>query len=132
MQAERAPIAARLDAIDSAIQNVSHIYGLSDDSQTASPQKTEKRKYRRAATRRVARKMTAAEKSVSAGAGGSGDAAVRRATLFDLINKSEVGLSVGELRKATPKMHGQDRLNALQQLKASGEIRRAGNAWVKA
>lgn len=68
----------------------------------------------------------------SAPAPESTDAVSRRADVLSAIRKSDVGLTVGELRRVTAKMKGPDRSNALQQLKAAGSIRRAGNAWVAA
>lgn len=121
MRAERTPIAARLDAIDLAIANVERIW---EPSAEAAPAVQKKRPY----VKRAAQKPAPVAKADAAESGPAGE---RRTTLLTLIVKSEVGLTLGELRKLTPKMDGKDRSNALQQLKATGEIRRAGNTWEK-
>lgn len=53
----------------------------------------------------------------------------RRDVLIRIIGKSPVGVTLGELRKQTPKMDGKDRSNSLQALKMQGMIKRVGNAW---
>jgi len=65
------------------------------------------------------------------GPGSTSDAADRRARLLELISKSEVGLTIADLRQRTPKMDPKDRQNALSVLKTSGQIKRAGTSWVK-
>ncbi len=59
------------------------------------------------------------------------DAAARRAQLWTLIDKSAVGLTTAELRDKTPRISAKDRQNALSRLKELGQIRRAGNTWVR-
>lgn len=58
-------------------------------------------------------------------------AAQDRNELLAAIRRSEVGLSIGELKRAVPNIEGQRRSNALTGLKKLGLIKRAGNAWVR-
>lgn len=108
LREERGPLAARLDAIDLAIDNLSRVYGINGAAQPL-PFKV----HRASAVKET----------------NGTEAATRRDLLFTVIAKSEVGLTLAELRKATPKMDGKDRSNALQILKADGKIQRKGNAW---
>ncbi len=114
LRAERPPLGARLDAIDLALDNLVRVWP---------PTLT-----RAAPTR----KKAAPPQPIRLVAGDSSAASHRRDVLLAAIGKSDAGLTLAELRKQTPKMDGKDRSNALQQLKAAKQIRRAGNAWVKA
>jgi hypothetical protein len=115
LRQERVPLASRLDAIDLTIDNLSRVYGLHG---TPQPLPLAERKPR----------LVAKGKREDA----SGEAVERRALLLKVIGDSQVGLTLSDLRKRTPKMDGKARSNALQILKADGAIRRAGNTWVKA
>lgn len=115
LKTERGPLAARLDAIDLAIDNLSRVYGL-DGAPQPMPLHLERRKTRRPT------KATKAPES-------DGTVAVRCAALLTIIAKAENGATIADLRKATPKMDGKDRSNSLYTLKAKGQIRRAGNTW---
>lgn len=117
LRAERGPLAARLDAIDLAIDNLSRVFGINGTPQALPLEaKPERRKKPR----------------LKLSGGGKNDAAQRRDLLLAIIGRSDVGVTISQLRKATPKMDGKDRSNAVQQLKAAGQIKRAGNSWVKA
>ncbi len=111
LQSERRAVGARLDALDLAIDNVQRAYGLNGH---ASPPAAAKTSGKRPA------------------ASSDSAAAERRAFLLKEIQKCEAGLTLADLRNATPKMDGKDRSNALQLLKAEGLIKRAGNAWTAA
>lgn len=97
LRQERAPLAARLDAIDLAVENLSRVYGINGTPQ-ALPLEED-------------------------------DAITRRDSLLRLIRGAARGLTLPELRKATPAMAGKDRSNALQVLKAAKQIKRVKNAW---
>jgi len=101
LRRERTPLAARLDAIDLAIDNLTRVYGISGIDQRLPIDRP-----------RVVRRKEAPVAEDS-------DASARRDALLSVIGKSDVGLTLSELRKATPKMDGKDRSNA----------QRAGNAW---
>jgi hypothetical protein len=117
LRQERIPLAARLDAIDLAIESLSRVYGINGTPQplpfvaaVAKPRKGKKAPV----------------------APDSSDASERRDVLLALIAKSAVGLTGPELKKSTPKMGDKDRSNTIQQLKARGQIKRAGNTWIAA
>lgn len=120
LRAERVPVAARLDAIDLAIDNLSRAWAMGGVVQA------KKRTYATREPKAIAKPVEVLK------ANGHTDAAQRRDVLLAAIAKSDVGLTVAELRKMTPKMDDKDRTNALQLLRVKGDIRRAGNAWVKA
>lgn len=122
LRAERTPLAARLDALDLAIDNLNRVYGLSG---TPQPEPLAQPKVRR---QRVVRKLVETPKP-EATLGRSVEAAARRDELLGLIAKSEYGLTAKELKKATPKMAEQDRSNALTALRMTGRIKRQGNVW---
>lgn len=109
LRSERGPLAARLDAIDLAIENLSRVYGISGTPQPLPM------------TRLLPKKPRAVKED--------GDAMARRETLLAVIGRADLGLTLSQLRNATPKMDGKDRSNALQSLKALGKIKRDGNAW---
>lgn len=115
LRAERVPVAARLDAIDLAIDNLSRAWSIGGEVQE--PIAFERRKQPR-----IVRSHNAV--------GDSSEAAERRKEILRLIFESEAGMTAAELRKHTPKMDVKDRSNALSVLKTKGEIRRAGNMWV--
>lgn len=50
--------------------------------------------------------------------------------LLTVITKVRGGVSLAELRQATPTMLGKDRSNALAKLKVTKQIRRAGTKWI--
>jgi hypothetical protein len=112
LKAERGPLAARLDAIDLAVENLGRVYGLSGRPQ---PMPTPKARPK-ATTHKVAAKDDTA-------------AAERREALLTFIAKQEQGATISDLRKHAPRMDGKDRSNALYVLKGLGKIKRAGNAW---
>lgn len=118
LRTERHAVSARLDALDLAIMNLELVYG-------AAPKRPATK-----AKRAPVRKAPAAVGPVAVDDGT--DASQRRAFVLALIAKAEVGLTGGEIRKHTPKMSAKERSNAIQILKARGEIRRTGNTWVKA
>lgn len=126
LKAERGPLAARLDAIDLAIDNLSRVYGLHGTPQPL-PLTVERRtkERRKPVTKPRAVASATPEKGNSA-------AAERRDLILALIEKSDVGLTLAEIRKQTAKMDDKDRGNAIQGLRMQEKIRRAGNAWVKA
>jgi hypothetical protein len=97
LRAERPVVAAQLDAIDLALDNLARAWSLGD--------------------RNVG--------------GGGGDAETRRDQLSAVIRKADDGLTLAELRKATPEMRGKDRSNALHTLKLAKQIRRKGKKWIK-
>jgi hypothetical protein len=123
----RAPLAARLDAIDLAIDNVARVWGV--NGAAASPAAVKAR--RRAGTKRQGAPVKRATKARAVKVAG-GAAAERRSTLLALIEKADVGLTHADLCTRTPKMDGVGRRNALNTLRVAGQIRRAGNTWVKA
>ncbi len=137
LQAERAPLAARLDAIELAESNLKQIWAPDDapdrrgvvrrpvKERRLGPRRAQKAKRGIVAPKPVEPKPMSAATSTS-------EAGARREQLLALISKAEVGLTIGQLRNATPKMDIKDRQNALSTLKAKGEIRRSGNTWVKA
>lgn len=104
LRAERGPLAARLDAIDLALDNLSRVW----------PTDTE-----------PARRGRRAEK-------GDSKATQRREVVFEAIESSAAGLNGRALREQTSKMSGKDRSNAIQTLKAAHRIRRAGKVWTVA
>jgi len=116
LKAERGPLAARLDAIDLAIDNLSRVFGLSGTPQPE-PLRVERRK-----TRRVWPPKSKGEREDTA-------AVERREALLAVIAKHETGATIADLRKHAPKITGKDRSNALFRLKALGKIKRAGNTW---
>jgi ribosomal protein S30 len=111
LQSERRAAGARVDALDLAIDNLQRAYGLNGHATSTSP-----------ATPRQARRA----------ARDDGASDERRELILTALARSEHGLTLGELRKATPKMDGKARSNVLQRLKAAGKVKRAGNAWVVA
>jgi len=115
LRGERTPLAARLDAIDLAIDNLSRVYGLH-----GTPQPLPLEPRAKGGPKLVRRAKAGSDDS---------EAAARRDVLLTAIGRSEFGLTLAELRKHTPKMDGKDRSNALQALKALGKIRRVGNTW---
>lgn len=134
LHAERAPLAARLDAIELAEKNLQHIWAPEDAPDRRATIRRPPKERRLGPRRRtgvVKRTVVDAPRAPKAGVETS-DAAARRELLLGLIQKSEIGLTLGELRKATPTMDGKDRSNAVQLLKSLGRIRRSGNTWVKA
>lgn len=125
LRSERVPVAARLDAIDLAIENLSRAWGIGGEVQT---EIAFERRVKRPYKKRASKEPQQVDVRLVDGT----DAAQRRDVLLGVIAKSEVGLTAAELRKMTPKMAEKDRTNALQLLRMKGAIRRAGNAWVKA
>ena len=121
LRAERAAVQARLDAIELALDNLTRIW------EVAPPRRTQPRK----APRTVARRSVVRRGPVGV-VKGHPDDVQRREMLLSVIGRSEVGCTIADLRKATPKMDGAARSRAIQQLKAQRLIRRAGNTWVKA
>lgn len=121
MREERVPLAARLDAIDLAIDNLSRVWGLHGIPQPLPMERREKPPKAAKPT-----KLHRVDPSDDSGA------ASRRDLILTTIVRSEVGMTIGELRRALPKIDGKDRSNALYKLKADGAIKRVGNAWVKA
>jgi hypothetical protein len=113
LRSERLPLAARLDAIDLAIDNLSRVFGAHGSPQPLSTARTTVAPPRRSLREAVT----------------DSDAAARRVQLLDVIGKSDVGVTLAELRRSTPQMDGKDRSNTLQQLKAQKKIKRAGNTW---
>lgn len=111
---ERIVAQAKLDAIELAIDNLSRVWTIDVDAPTVSKAKpvpsVEPRRGRPV----------------------SDDVDSRNDALFSLIAKSPVGLTNSELRMKTKDMDGKARSNALQRLKLTGRIQRAGNTWVKA
>lgn len=118
LRSERVPVAARLDAIDLAIDNLSRAWSIGGEVQT--PIAFERRKQPR-----LVKPSKADDKEPD-----STDAAQRRKELLRLIFESEAGMTGAEIRKHTPTMGVKDRSNALSTLKLKGEIRRAGNMWI--
>lgn len=106
LKAERQPLASRLDAIDLALENLARAYGVSGDEQQLpyEPQRVLKRRF------------------------GTGRRRWRNG-LLAIIEKAEHGLTISELRKATPKLGGVDRSAELQALKSAGKIKRVKNKW---
>jgi hypothetical protein len=113
LRTERAACSARLDALDLAIENLQRVFALDEPEPLALVRSKKTPGHRKAVQ-------------------GDTEAAGRRAELLRVIAASPVGVTIGELRKKTPKMDGADRSNALTKLKLRGEIKRQGNAWVKA
>jgi hypothetical protein len=111
LQSERRAVGSRLDALDLAIDTLQRAYGLNGH---ASP---------------LAAAKAPSKRPVSSSDSAAAD---RRALLLTAIGKSDVGLTLSDLRKATPKMDGKDRSSALQSLKTEGKIKRSGNAWTTA
>lgn len=126
--AERARVAGRLDAIDLAVANLALVFP--PVPLVAKVTRSAKRRRFKAGSR--AAKPQRASKATKKPGADALSAAVRRDVVLEAICKSAVGLTVSELRGLTPKMDGQARSNALQQLKQTGQIQRAGNTWVKA
>jgi hypothetical protein len=122
LRAERQPLAARLDAMDLAIDNLNRAWGLT----ASAPVVSERRKVERRKPGRPKLVQPAAAEAVVT------DASERRAVLLELIGKAEHGLTFSELCQRTPKMDEAGRRNALTKLREAGQIKRAGNAWVKA
>lgn len=120
LRAERLPLAARLDAIDLAIDNLSRVYGLHGSPQ---PLPLERRQVERCKPRALSPRAVA-------DAGIGSEASQRRDLILGLLTKAPHGLTIAELRKATPKMDDKDRSNALSVLRLSGKIARSGNAWL--
>ena len=98
LRAERPAIAAQLDAIDLALDNLLRAWPGNGQA----PKKL----------------------------GGARSADDRRARLLTVIGQSDGGLSLAELRQATPTMRGKDRSNTLHRLKMAKQIRRAGKKWI--
>lgn len=134
LRTERQRVSGELDTIDLALTNLCRLYEL--DAVTLAEEPAVRSTRRKVVTRRQKpggrSPKPAAPPAMKAPAPSGVDAAARREQLSALIGKSEVGMTVADLRKATPKMEGQDRSNALQALKMQGAIKRAGNSWVKA
>lgn len=122
LQAERMPLASRIDAIDLAIDNLSRIYGLHGSPQ---PLPLDGRSVKEQQNPRVIQRA-----KVDRGRGS--DADQRREDIYRLISLSPVGLTAADLKKQMPKLDTATRSNALYKLKTDGRIRRAGNTWVKA
>jgi hypothetical protein len=120
LRQERASVSARLDALDLAIANLTAAYGL--DAPLLPGLKVARRAPAAKPKRQYQRRAAAT----------NSDADVRRAQLLTVIGKSTVGVTIAEIRKATPAMDAKARSNALSTLKTSGAIQRHGNAWVKA
>lgn len=112
LRQERTPLAARLDAIDLAIDNLSRVYGLHGIPQPLPLER--RRKVRRQHPKRP---------------NDSPGAEQRREQLLAVIGRVDAGVTLGVLRKQTPQMDGKERSNALQQLRTAGKIRRVGNTW---
>lgn len=119
LRAERVPVAARLDAIDLAIDNLSRAWSIGGEVQTEIT-------FERRKLPRIVRRAKANDDVQH---GDESDASVRRKEILGLIFEAEAGMTAAEIRKHTPKMNVKDRSNALSTLKAKGEIRRAGNMW---
>lgn len=119
LRQERAPVAARLDAIDLAIDNLTRVWGVHGVPQALPLERRQKE-------RRVPRRAAATK-----AAPGDGAALKRREILRAVIHKAPHGITLGDLRKQTAAIDGKDRSNALQQLKVAGEIVRVGNTWAK-
>jgi len=120
LRATRDQVAAQLADLDAGIRIIEKLNG--------SPAVVQPARAVRRASKTPARRIPPLEqKRIS----GNEDARARREVLLGLISKSEVGLTIGELRKAAPKMDRRDRQNALYTLKTQGHIKRAGNSWVK-
>lgn len=127
---ERVPLAARIDAIDLAVDNLNRVYGLHG---TPQPLPLERRQVRRPRTLADAVKRHAGKPQ--GGTEAKGDTSVateRREALLSAITKSAVGLTAAELRAKFPKYASQDRSNTLNNLKLAGKIKRSGNTWVAA
>lgn len=117
LRAERAGVAARLDAIDLALANLARVYNENGATQTPSTTRARKASPRRAVT---------ARRGVEA------EVTERDSLLLKAIRESAHGRTAGELRRATPNMLNKDRANRLQILKRAGAITRSGNAWIAA
>lgn len=115
LRAERVPLAARLDAIDLAIDNLCRVFGINGAAQPLPLEAPERRKKPR----------------LVRAAPDGGEAEARRQVLLTVLGRAPVGMTASELRKATPKMESQDRANALTVLKAKKLVKRAGNTWIK-
>lgn len=113
LRTERTPLAARLDAIDLAIENLSRVYGLHG---TPQPVPLSKAPHGRVKPETEPRNT---------------EAQARRDIILALIGKAEYGLTAADLRKGTAKMADKDRSNALSVLRMSGKIKRAGNTWTR-
>lgn len=107
LRADRAPLAARLDAIDLAIENLTRAYEPIA-AKAAAPAAAVHR-------RRARRDMTSA--------------AERRTTLLALIARAPRGLTAAELRLQTPEIDGKARSNALERLRREAQIVRDGRTW---
>lgn len=118
LRSERLPLASRLDAIDLAIDNLSRVYGLHGTPQPLPLEAPRKARKPAAVKLRAVRDTSGAEE--------------RRALLLSMIGKSDVGVTLAEIRKQTPKMDDKARTNALQLLRTAGKIKREGNAWTVA
>lgn len=64
-------------------------------------------------------------------AGDVTDAERDRQEVLKALGRSEVGLTLPELKRHIPKMEQMRRSNALTTLKAKGLIERRGNTWAK-
>lgn len=118
LREERVPLAARLDAIDLAIDNLTRLYGIHGAPQPLPfrPEKSGGGGKRRIANRGRVPHDNAAQQ--------------RRDRILAVLGKTEGGVTIAELRRQTPKMALKDRSNALSILKTKGEIRRSGKLWV--
>jgi hypothetical protein len=96
LEQEREALSARLESIDLVLDNLSRVYaGMAPVTPRA-------------------KKIPRATPSPRLVKDDDTDAVQRRVDLLRVIGKSEVGLTLGELRKQTPKMDGKDRSNALR------------------
>lgn len=125
LRQERGPLAARLDAIDLAIDNLSRVYGV-HGSQPPLPIERRTPKAQKAAR---PRRAVVVNTDTNAPAGRSMDAIARRELILTLIAKAEHGLTGREITNATAKMDDVGRRNALTVLRTTGKIKRNGNVW---
>jgi hypothetical protein len=102
LRAERVPLASRVDAIDIAIDNLSRIWGLGGETQAAI---TFERRNIERRTKPGPKPKAATTAPVE---GDSTDAQVRRDQILQAIGRSEVGLTIGEIKKQLPKIADKD------------------------
>lgn len=103
LRTERSAVAARLDAIDLALDNLRRLYPES----TPAPARHQRR------------------------APASEAATLRRMAIMTAIRQSaDGGLTIRQLKAATSTMDGKARSNALMILKAAKQIRRVRGRWL--
>lgn len=112
LRAQRQCLAAQLDAIDLALENLLRVW----------PERAVRKVSKPPKTRLVRRRRVAVNDS---------GAVERRDRIVAALKGSAVGLRGRELLK-TAQCTGKELSNSLQILKAKGQIKRAGNAWVVA